>query len=454
MFTPLTSVCYLLTKGRLSSPGDFAHVVGVDGTVVSAVAVLGCGYVGLTTGACLAELGHDVVCADVDRRKLETLQRGDLPFVEPELEGLVASGMAAGRLQFVVGGATAVAGREFVFVCVPTPRGADDAPDLRCVRECILAIASALAPSSVVVTKSTVPVGATAMIEEWIGRSDVRVVANPEFLREGSAVRDFMHPDRIVAGAEDQGAAARVLSLYASLGASVVLTDSRTAEVLKYAANGFLAMRLSFINAVALLCDALGADIDGVVAGLGYDHRIGHHFLQPGPGWGGSCLPKDTRALVRMAADAGVSFDLLQQVIESNECQIAAVVSKIRSAAGGMLRGSTVAVFGLAFKANTDDLRESPAMIIVDRLLDEGATVQAYDPAVRSAGMLHLAATPYEAAADADVVAVLTDWDEFRELDVDKLAAVLRGRAIVDARNMLDKSMFVNAGYAYVGLGR
>lgn len=417
--------------------------------------MLGCGYVGLTTGACLAHFGHDVVCADVEPGRISLLQGGELPFVEPDLAGLVSESQAAGRLRFVLGAAEAVADREFAVVCVPTPRGPGDAPDLTFVRRCVAEVAPALTKAAIMIVKSTVPVGTTAEVERWLGRSDVAVVSNPEFLREGSAVHDCLHPDRIVVGCDDRGAAHRVAQLYDGCAAPVVITDPRTAEVLKYTANAFLATRLSFINAISTVCDVLGADMDGVVAGLGYDRRIGPEFLQPGPGWGGSCLPKDTRALLRMAGDAGLRFELLEQVIETNDRQIDSVIGKIRVAAGGTLRGAVVAVLGLAFKANTDDLRDSPAIIIIERIVGEGAIVRAYDPTAReAAGTYELATTPYEAAESADVVAVLTEWEEFRDLDLDKLAAVMRGNAVVDARNMLDKAAFVAAGYDYTGLGR
>jgi UDPglucose 6-dehydrogenase len=362
--------------------------------------------------------------------------------------------LASGRLQFALG-AAATATCDLVFVCVATPRGPDDAPDLQFVQACIAEVAPLLAPSAIVITKSTVPVGTTDNVRDWIGRPDIDVVANPEFLREGSAVHDFMHPDRIVVGADNPTAADRVLALYERCGAPAVRTDPRTAEMLKYAANAYLATRLSFINAIAGLCDAMGTDIDGIIDGLGRDGRIGHHFLQPGPGWGGSCLPKDTRALVRMAADAGFSFQLLEKVIAANEQQIGAVVGKIRAAVGGSLNGASVGVLGLSFKANTDDLRDSPAVTIVEQLLAEGARVSAYDPSLTvDLANVEVAATPYAAAEGADVIAVLTEWDEFRDLDLEKLAAAMRTSAVVDARNMLDKSSFVQAGYAYTGLGR
>lgn len=422
---------------------------------VTRVAVLGTGYVGLTVGVCLSQLGHSVICADIDASRVERLGRGEVPFVEPGLESLVCEALQRGAVRFVLGVAGAVADAEFVFICVATPRGEDGAADLTALRSCVVEVGPLLAPGAIVVTKSTVPIGTSSVVSGWLDRDDVAVVSNPEFLREGSAVHDFLHPDRIVLGSENRAAARRVRQLYDGIDAPTVITDSRTAEMIKYTANAFLATRLSFINEVSTICDALGADIDGLVAGLGSDHRIGLEFLSPGPGWGGSCLPKDTRALLHMAASAGLRFELLEQVIASNERQIDSVVRKITVAVGGVLRGSVVAVLGLAFKAHTDDVRDSPAIIIIGRLAAAGATVRAYDPAVReSNGAHHLAGTSYEAAEGADAVVVLTEWPEFVDLDLEKLAAMMRGRAVVDARNMLDKASYTEAGYQYVGLGR
>ena len=404
---------------------------------MSKIAVVGAGYVGLTTAACFSHLGHDVVCADVDVARVERLRRaateeGVLPIVEEGLEQLVRDGLRHGRLRFVIGAAAAVAGAEFVYLCVPTPQGDDGSADLSYVESAAAEIGPLLDSESIVVNKSTVPVGSTRIVQRALRRPDVYVVSNPEFLREGSAVHDFLHPGRIVIGADDQAAAIRVASLYLGVAAPLVVTDPRSAEIIKYASNAFLATKVSFVNAVAAICESVGADVNDVVLGMGYDDRIGREFLRPGPGWGGSCLPKDTRALLRIADDAGYRFDLLKATIDVNEQQLDRMVDKLADAVGTPLDGVTVAVWGLTFKARTDDLRDSPALAIVQRLLDRGATVQAYDPTVQSLDGIDVRPDPYAACEGAAVLAVLTEWDELRWLDFDKVASVMasppRGR--------------------------
>jgi UDPglucose 6-dehydrogenase len=302
---------------------------------VSRIAVIGTGYVGLTTGACFAHLGHHVVCADVVPEKVERLSRGDVPILETGLPELVREGIDGGRLSFVLGAAEAAAGCEFAYLCVPTPQSDDGSADLSYLREAAAEIGAVLPVEAVVVNKSTVPVGSTRVVEEVLGRDDVAVVSNPEFLREGSAVNDFLNPDRIVIGAEDQAAAGRVASLFKSVAAPVIVTDPATAETIKYACNAFLATKVSFVNAVANVCEAVGADVRDVVLAMGYDRRIGFEFLRPGPGWGGSCFPKDTSALVRIAEDSGYDFGLLRGVQQVNTEQFARVVAKIVRLAGG-----------------------------------------------------------------------------------------------------------------------
>ncbi len=333
------------------------------------LAIIGTGYVGLTTGACLAHLGHDVVCADVDVEKVDRLADGEVPIVEAGLSDLVAEGLSADRLRFTADVAGSVADRQVVFLCVPTPHAPDGSVDLSYVEAAAASIGASLAPGAVVVNKSTVPVGTTAVVSGIIGRDDVAVASNPEFLREGTAVADFLGPDRIVIGSDDDRAREVVRSIYDGVDAPMVLTDPASAETIKYAANAFLATKLSFANAIAAVCEGVGADVSDVMSGLGYDRRIGPEFLNPGPGWGGSCLPKDTRALIRIAEDAGYDFRFLEGVIEVNEEQFARVAAKVRRAAGGQLERRTVAVWGLTFKAGTDDLRDSPALEVVDRLL-------------------------------------------------------------------------------------
>ena len=419
------------------------------------IAVIGAGYVGLTTAACFSHLGHEVVCGDIDAERVARLVEADVPIVEEGLEQLVVDGLRHGRLRFVVGAAAAVAGVEFVYLCVPTPQAADGAADLSFVESVAAEIGPLLASESIVVNKSTVPVGSTRIVQQALRRPDVLVVSNPEFLREGSAVHDFLHPGRIVIGADDQAAAIRVASLYLGVAAPLIVTDPPSAEIIKYASNAFLATKLSFVNAVAAVCESVGADVNDVVLGMGYDPRIGREFLRPGPGWGGSCLPKDTRALLRIADDAGYDFELLQASIDVNEQQLDRVVDKVAAAAGGSLEGVTVAAWGLTFKARTDDLRESPALAVIARLRACGAAVQAYDPTVRGPlPGIDVRQDAYAACEGAAVLVVLTEWDELRWLDFDKVGSVMAHRHVVDARNLLDRASLVRSGFTYRGVGR
>ena len=425
----------------------------------SRIAVVGTGYVGLTTGACLAHLGHTVVCADIDADKIAKLRDGIIPIVELGLAELVTEGIASGRLSFVVGSVEAAKNCEVAFLCVPTPQGEDGSADLSYVQRASEEISAALPFEAIVVNKSTVPVGSTKVVEKALKRPDVKVVSNPEFLREGSAVQDFLKPDRVVVGSDDQAAAMKVASLYDGLSTRVIITDPASAETIKYAANAFLATKLSFINAIAAICEGVGADINDVVVGIGSDKRIGENFLRPGPGWGGSCFPKDSRALIKIAEDADYSFDLLKGVITVNDQQLDRVADKIRIAAGGNLSGKIVAVWGLTFKAGTDDLRDSPAIAIIERLMKLGARVQAYDPTVNviRPGIpsdLVIAASCGEATAQADVLAVLTEWDEFKWVSASETSTHMTGKQIIDARNLLDRKDWERAGFTYQGIGR
>ncbi|VVJ22043.1 UDP-glucose 6-dehydrogenase (EC [Amycolatopsis camponoti] len=429
------------------------------------VAVIGTGYVGLTTGACLASLGHSVVCADSDRDKVDRLRKGQVDILEPELADLVADGTAAGRLTWVTeAGAAFEQGTrpvEIVFLCVPTPMGAGGLADLGVLEAVVDEIRTLLPPDCVLVTKSTVPVGTGDRITQLLDREDVAVVSNPEFLREGTAVHDFLHPDRIVVGSARQDAAERVAALYARLGAPTVLTDGPSAELIKYAANCFLAMKLSYVNAVAELCERVGADVVDVTEGMGYDRRIGQKFLSPGPGWGGSCLPKDTSALLQLADSADFEFRLVRAAIDTNSRQHKRMVDKIRLAVTGSRTGSLskvkLALLGLTFKAGTDDLRDSPSLAVAALLRQAGADVVAFDPAVSPADdrlPLAVASDAYQAAADADAIVVLTEWPEFRRLDWPRLAACVRTPAVVDTRNLLDPSVLAQAGFTWSGVGR
>lgn len=423
------------------------------------IAVIGTGYVGLTTGACFAHLGHEVICADIDENKIKILSSGRAPFVEDGLDRLVEEGLENGNLRFVVGAKNAVANCEVAFLCVPTPQRADESADLSFIEAATQEIAALLPPGTIVVNKSTVPVGSTRVVEAALQRPDVRVVSNPEFLREGSAVGDFLSPGRIVIGSEDQAAAITVSSLYLGISAPIVVTDPASAETIKYAANAFLATKLSFVNAIAAICEGVGADVSDVMLGLGYDDRIGREFLRPGPGWGGSCLPKDTRAMVRIAEDAGYDFRLLRGVIDINEDQCNRVVDKLEAAVGGSLQDRTVAVWGLTFKAGTDDLRDSPSLSVTSGLAGRGAVVRAYDPTVAAdwddapAGV-EIVSGPLDACNGADVLAVLTEWDEFRTVSPRAVGDQMQNSAVVDARNCLDRALWQRHGFDYRGIGR
>ena len=430
---------------------------------MSRIGVVGAGYVGLTTAACLAHLGHDVVVGDIDVEKIRRLAKGDVDVLEEGLPELVAEGLSTRRLRFLVGAAPAATDAEFVFLCVPTPERADGDADLSAVEAVVTELAPVLVASAVLVNKSTMPVGSSTRVARLLRSSgaaaEVGVASNPEFLREGTAVRDFLQPARVVIGADDPTVAVRVSELYRDVQGPVLVTSTASAEMIKYASNAFLAAKVSFVNAIANLCEAVNADVREVTLGMGYDPRIGFEFLHPGPGWGGSCFPKDTAALVRTAARVGDDFPVLGAVIATNAAQRDRVVAKVRDAVGGQLGGRRVAAWGLTFKANTNDLRDSPAVDIARRVIAEGATVRAYDPAAGEAARellpdIEVVADPYEACADADVLCVLTEWDEFRWLDYERVKALLAGRAIVDARNVLDPAAMRQLGFSYRGIGR
>jgi UDPglucose 6-dehydrogenase len=422
---------------------------------MSRIAVVGTGYVGLTTGAYLAHLGHEVVCADVVEAKVNLLNSGEIPIVEAGLEELVREGLETGRLSFLLGSVNAVPKAEFIFLCVPTPQGEDGSADLSYVRGAAKEIGPFLPSGSVVINKSTVPVGSTKMVAAELGRDDVFVVSNPEFLREGTAVHDCLNPDRIVVGGDNPEACRRVAELFSKLDAPVVLTDGPSAETIKYASNAFLATKISFINAIAGLCEAVGADVREVVQGMGHDRRIGFPFLNPGPGWGGSCFPKDTRALVSIGAQAGYDFALLRSVVEANDIQQDAVADKIVRMAGGSLEGIKIGVWGLAFKAGTDDMRESPALAVIKRLVAAGARVRGYDPGVmKPVEGVTVLGNPYDVCRGADVLVVLTEWPEFATLDLQKVREIMAKPRIVDARNLLDTDVVKALGFSYDAIGR
>ena len=436
-----------------------------DGSDRPILGIVGVGYVGLTTGACLAHLGFEVVCGDVDPDRVAELSAGRIPIFEAGLAELVAEGLSTGRLSFVLGGAEVARRASIVFLCVPTPQDEDGSADLSYIEAAAAEIAPILASGSVVVNKSTVPVGSARVVEAVIRRGDVSVVSNPEFLREGTAVKDFLHPDRVVVGSSDRAAAHRVAKLYRDLDTEILVTDASSAETIKYAANGFLAMKLTFVNEIAALCEGVGADIDAVVRGIGLDPRIGRDFLRPGPGWGGSCFPKDSRALVSISAGHGYDFSIMRLVLQMNEVQKERIVQKIhRAAQCSDLAGHRVAILGLTFKAGTDDLRDSPSLDIIARLRSRGAEIAAYDPMIspRLSGTpdsgplagVAIARDAESACAGAHAVAVLTEWPEFKQLDLTSIAEQMAGRGVVDARNLLDPDVIRAAGLTYTGVGR
>jgi UDPglucose 6-dehydrogenase len=429
------------------------------------IAVIGTGYVGLVTGACLAELGNNVVCVDTDSKKIAGLRAGKMPFFEPGLQELVARNARAERIVFATDATPAIAAASVVFIAVGTPMGEDGHADLQYVREAARSIACALSDGDhkVVVNKSTVPVETgdlvAAIIRESVQASDaVSVVSNPEFLREGSAISDFMQPDRIVIGVSDERSAQVMKELYAPLAAQIFVTDVRTAEMIKYTANAFLATKISFVNEIANICAKVGADVKAVVAAAGADSRIGTAFLNPGLGFGGSCFPKDLKALSKIAESYGVRPAILQAVLDVNERQISNLTLQLEELLGG-LRGKHVAVFGLAFKPNTDDVRESPAIHLIESLIAAGARISAHDPeALETArevlgDSVRYVANCYEAVHDADALVVATDWNEYKQIDFGVIARLMRGRTLLDGRNLYDAEEVRAAGFDYRGIG-
>jgi UDPglucose 6-dehydrogenase len=430
------------------------------------ICVVGSGYVGLVTGACLADFGMHVVGVDKDAAKVEALSQGKVPIYEPGLDTLVQKNMEEGRLRFATDLPPAIEEAQAIFIAVGTPPRSDGSADLVFVREVAASISRHLNGYKVIVTKSTVPIGTGKMIETIVrdgagGQHPFAVVSNPEFLREGSAIEDFMHPDRVVIGSRDQRAIDMMLDVYSPLVAAdvpFVITDVESAELIKYASNGFLATKISFINEVAELCEALGANVEVVSRGMGLDSRIGPRFLAPGPGFGGSCFPKDTRAVAQIARDQGLVFRIIEAVLDVNEATKARMVTKIERALGS-IAGRTVAVLGLSFKPNTDDIRESPALPIVQGLLDGGATVRAFDPEAMAACQPQFPAVrfcdnAYEAARGSDALVICTEWNQFRKLELDRLHALLRRPLVIDLRNLYAPEKMAAANFEYISVGR
>jgi UDPglucose 6-dehydrogenase len=431
------------------------------------VAMIGTGYVGLVSGACFADFGHEVTCVDKDRGKIAALERGEMPIFEPGLNELVAANARGGRLKFTSELAPAVAAADAVFIAVGTPsRRGDGHADLSFVYEAAREIARALDGFTVVITKSTVPVGTGDEVERIIRETrpdaDVAVVSNPEFLREGAAIRDFKHPDRIVVGTVEPRAREVMSEIYRPLylnRAPVMFTDRRTAELVKYAANAFLATKITFINEIADLAEKVGADVQEVARGIGLDNRIGAKFLHAGPGFGGSCFPKDTVALMKTGQDNDAPLRVIEAVVAVNDARKRAMARKVAHALGGELRGKTVAVLGLTFKPNTDDMRESPSIPLITALQDMGANVRAYDPegmdqAKSMVGNVAFCQDAYSCAQGASALVIVTEWEQFRALDFGRLKEIMERPVLVDLRNIYRPEDVARAGFAYESVGR
>ncbi len=430
------------------------------------IAVIGTGYVGLVVGACLAETGNNVTCADIDEGKIEGLRRNVLPIYEPGLDTLVERNQREKRLTFTTDLKAAIEDVEVLFIAVGTPPGEDGGADLQYVLDVAKLAGRYMTREMVVVTKSTVPVGSAAKVSTEVAkeaRFPFHLCSNPEFLKEGTAVEDFMRPDRVVLGVDGSHARRVMTDVYAPFvrtGKPILLMDIPSAEMTKYAANGMLATRISFMNEIANLCDKVGANVDFVRKGIGSDSRIGQSFLFPGPGYGGSCFPKDVKALVKMASEKGVNLDVLKGVESANDRQKGVLLQKIKTALGGALKGKRVAVWGLAFKAGTDDMRYAPALTLIEGLLAEGVSVCAHDPAAMAhaksliGNRIDYAETNYEALSGADALVVVTDWNEYRHPDFERVKRTLKQPVIVDGRNLYDVERMRDLGVRYFSIGR
>jgi len=428
--------------------------------------VIGTGYVGLVTGACFAEFGVEVTCVDVDESKIERLKNGIIPIYEPGLDTIVEKNAAAGRLHFTTDIADAVKGAAVVFLAVGTPPKANGSPDMSYYQQAAKDVAESINGYKVLVTKSTVPVGTGKWLREFVSanlksKTDFGVASNPEFLREGAAIQDFMRPDRVVIGSNEPEAIEVMKELYRPLyliETPIVITSLEAAELIKYAANAFLATKITFINEIANLCDAIGCDVHDVARGMGMDNRIGRKFLHPGPGYGGSCFPKDTRALTTVADQFGVETRIVDAVIDANERQREAMIPKIEKLVGD-LSGKRIGMLGLSFKPETDDMRESPAIDIVNSLVAKGSIVKAFDPVAMEEAKhclpnIEYAEDEYDAIRDADVLVIVTEWNQFRALDMDKVKSLLKSPKIADLRNIYEPEDMRELGFEYVGVGR
>jgi UDPglucose 6-dehydrogenase len=430
------------------------------------IGIIGTGYVGLVTGACFAEFGLFVTCVDKDEKKIQALKKGIIPFYEPGLAELVKRNVTRGRLKFTTKVGKAIESSLVIFIAVGTPRRGDGSADMKYVEEVAREIAKHMHDYKVIITKSTVPVGTGEKLKEIISanlkeQTDFDVVSNPEFLREGSAIEDFMRPNRVVIGATSQQAIAIMKDLYKPLyliESPFVITNIETAELIKYASNSFLATKISFINEMANLCEAVGADIHMVAKGMGLDQRIGPKFLHPGPGYGGSCLPKDTNALLKMAEEHNVSLGIVDAAIKANEKQRDCMVKKIHDAMGE-LKGKTIAILGLSFKPNTDDIRDAPSLAIIRKLLNEKAKIRAFDPvsmkeAERIIPEVKYCKDPYDTVKGVDAVVIVTEWNEFRNLDLDRIKSLLKSTFFFDLRNIYDTQKMKEKGFQYYSVGR
>lgn len=427
------------------------------------ITVIGVGYVGLVTAACFSDLGNKVIALDIDEKKIAGLKRGEMPIYEPGLKELVERNVEAGRLEFTNTYQNALEGSEFVFICVGTPSGADGEAEMKYVAAAAKDIAAHMREPLIIINKSTVPVGTGDWVADIVSANqpqpvDFSVVSCPEFLREGYAIADFMSPHRTVLGSLDREAADKVAQLHLPLRAPIVITDLRTAEMIKYASNAFLATKISFINEIANICEALGADVKEVAAGMGFDDRIGSRFLRAGIGYGGSCFPKDVKALAFMAEEMGVEPRILHSVMHTNDERRLKVVEQVKDLLGS-LKGCTVGLLGLAFKENTDDMRDAPSIDIASYLLERGAKVRAYDPAAMEVAQpllpeVEMVKGPYLLAEGCDALIVVTDWNEFKQLDLERLKKAMKQPVVVDGRNIYDPDKMVEFGFTYRGVGR
>ena len=431
------------------------------------VVMVGTGYVGLVSGVCFADFGHDVICVDKDLKKIEMLNAGGIPIYEPGLDALIAKNVKAARLSFTTDLKTAMAGADAVFIAVGTPsRRGDGYADLSYVYAATEEIAEHMDGFTVIITKSTVPVGTGDEVENILSKyhetSSFAVVSNPEFLREGAAISDFKRPDRVIVGTDDEQAKEIMRALYRPLYINetpILFTSRRTSELIKYAANSFLATKITFINEMADLCEAVGANVQEVAKGIGLDKRIGSKFLHAGPGYGGSCFPKDTLALTRTAEEANISLSIVSSVVEANEARKQHMAHKVINALGGDLTGKTIAVLGLAFKPNTDDMRDAPSLTIIPHLQDKGAAIRVYDPeAMEEAKAIlkdvNYADGPYSCIEGADALIIITEWDEFRALDMQRVKTLLKTPNLIDLRNIYESTTIRDAGFNYTSVGR